>query len=112
MKLLCISSSFPVFSDPHIKLPQQQPPGCDFLTDSAETSKAKVTVEMSHSSVKMRAATQLPTVGPDDDLTGILLQVGLSSEAFFFISALPGTSLQPVMMQIKLIQLVCSPAST
>lgn len=42
--------------------------------DAAETSKAKVTVETTPSSVKMRAATQL-TVGPDDDLTGILLQI-------------------------------------
>uniref|UniRef100_A0AAX7UUE0 Integrator complex subunit 1 n=1 Tax=Astatotilapia calliptera TaxID=8154 RepID=A0AAX7UUE0_ASTCA len=43
--------------------------------DSSETSKAKVTVETPHSSVKMRAATQLPVVGPDDDLTGMLLQI-------------------------------------
>ncbi|XP_029692684.1 integrator complex subunit 1 isoform X1 [Takifugu rubripes] len=43
--------------------------------DSVETSKAKVTVEMSHSSVKMRAAAQLPVIKPDDDLTGILLQI-------------------------------------
>uniref|UniRef100_A0A3Q1GUR2 Integrator complex subunit 1 n=1 Tax=Acanthochromis polyacanthus TaxID=80966 RepID=A0A3Q1GUR2_9TELE len=43
--------------------------------DSAETSKAKVTVETPHSSVKMRAASQLPAVGPDDDLTGMLLQI-------------------------------------
>uniref|UniRef100_A0A669F6N8 Integrator complex subunit 1 n=1 Tax=Oreochromis niloticus TaxID=8128 RepID=A0A669F6N8_ORENI len=43
--------------------------------DSSETSKAKVTVETPHSSVKMRAATQLPVVGPDDDLTGLLLQI-------------------------------------
>lgn len=56
------------------------PSCCYFLIDSAETSKAKVTVEMSHSSVKMRAATQLPAVGPDEDLTGMLLQVWLSSE--------------------------------
>lgn len=47
------------------------------LTDSAETSKAKVTVEMPHSSMKMKAASQLPAVGPDDDLTGMLLQVGV-----------------------------------
>lgn len=46
-----------------------------FLADSVETSKAKVTVEMSHGSVKMRAAAQLPVIKPDDDLTGILLQV-------------------------------------
>lgn len=45
------------------------------LTDSTEASKAKVTVEMPHSSVKMRAASQLPAVGLDDDLTGMLLQV-------------------------------------
>lgn len=50
-----------------------------FLTDSAETSKAKVTVEMSHSSVKMRAAGQLPAVTPEDDLTGMLIQVGLDT---------------------------------
>uniref|UniRef100_A0A3B4FN49 Integrator complex subunit 1 n=1 Tax=Pundamilia nyererei TaxID=303518 RepID=A0A3B4FN49_9CICH len=43
--------------------------------DSSETSKAKVTVETPHSSVKMRGATQLPVVGPDDDLTGMLLQI-------------------------------------
>ncbi|KAM7371875.1 hypothetical protein PAMP_009079 [Pampus punctatissimus] len=43
--------------------------------DGAETSKAKVTVEMPHSSVKMRAASQLPAVGPDDDLTGMMLQI-------------------------------------
>uniref|UniRef100_A0A671TYR0 Integrator complex subunit 1 n=1 Tax=Sparus aurata TaxID=8175 RepID=A0A671TYR0_SPAAU len=43
--------------------------------DSAETSKIKVTVETPHSSVKMRAASQLPAVGPDDDLTGMLLQI-------------------------------------
>lgn len=46
------------------------------MTDSADSSKAKVTVEAPHSSVKMRAASQLPAVGPDDDLTGMLLQVG------------------------------------
>lgn len=55
--------------------------GSTFLTDSPETSKAKVTVEMSHSSVKMRAAAQLPVIGPDDDLTVILLQVGNSFPA-------------------------------
>lgn len=32
-------------------------------------------MEMSPSSVKMRAAAQLPVIGPDDDLTGVLLQV-------------------------------------
>uniref|UniRef100_A0A672ZW68 Integrator complex subunit 1 n=1 Tax=Sphaeramia orbicularis TaxID=375764 RepID=A0A672ZW68_9TELE len=42
--------------------------------DSAEASKAKVTVETPHSSVKMRAANQL-AVGPEDDLTGMLLQI-------------------------------------
>lgn len=64
----------------HIKLVvvHPTPPCCHFLTDSAETSKAKVTVEMSHSSVKMRAAAQLPAVGPEDDLTGMLLQVGFA----------------------------------
>lgn len=48
------------------------------MTDSADSSKAKVTVEAPHSSVKMRAASQLPAVGPDDDLTGMLLQVGIN----------------------------------
>lgn len=52
--------------------------------DSSETSKAKVTVEMPHSSVKMRAATQLPVVGPDNDLTGMLLQVGFVCFSFLF----------------------------
>lgn len=33
---------------------------------------------MPHSSVKMRAATQLPVIGPDEDLTGMLLQVKCS----------------------------------
>ncbi|KAK7940544.1 hypothetical protein WMY93_003870 [Mugilogobius chulae] len=42
--------------------------------DSSEASKAKVTVEQAPSSVKMRAATQL-NIGPEDDLTGILLQI-------------------------------------
>lgn len=45
------------------------------VTDSLETTKAKVTVETPHSCVKMRTATQLPAVRPDDDLTGMLLQV-------------------------------------
>ncbi|XP_030646165.1 integrator complex subunit 1 [Chanos chanos] len=43
--------------------------------DSAESSKAKVTVETPHSSVKMRPATQVPVIGPEDDLTAILLQL-------------------------------------
>nr|XP_043906794.1 integrator complex subunit 1 isoform X1 [Solea senegalensis]XP_043906795.1 integrator complex subunit 1 isoform X1 [Solea senegalensis] len=47
--------------------------------DSADTSKVKVTVETPHSSVKMRAASQLPVVGPEDDLTGMLLQVEIVS---------------------------------
>lgn len=54
------------------------------LTDSAETSKAKVTVETPHSSVKMRAASQLPEVRPDDDLTSMLLQVGFSNFFFYY----------------------------
>ena len=52
------------------------------LTDSAEVSRAKVTVETPHSSVKMRAANQIPTIGPDDDLTGILAQVGAFFSSF------------------------------
>ncbi|XP_016896225.1 integrator complex subunit 1 isoform X3 [Cynoglossus semilaevis] len=43
--------------------------------DSADGSKVKVTMETQHSSVKMRAASQLPVIGPDDDLTGLLLQI-------------------------------------
>ncbi|XP_054616240.1 integrator complex subunit 1 isoform X2 [Dunckerocampus dactyliophorus] len=43
--------------------------------DAAETSKAKVTVETPHGSIKMRAAAQLPVVGPDDDLTGLILRI-------------------------------------
>ncbi|XP_041941283.1 integrator complex subunit 1 isoform X1 [Alosa sapidissima] len=44
-------------------------------TDAAEVSKAKVTVETPHGSVKMRTTTQLPVIGPEDDLTAILLQL-------------------------------------
>ena len=55
------------------------------LTDSAETSKVKVTVETPHSSVKMRAASQLPVVGPEDDLTGMLLQVRITTFLFSFL---------------------------
>lgn len=61
-----------------------------FLADSVETSKAKVTVEMSHSSVKMRAAAQLPVIKPDDDLTGVLLQVAI---AFPFVTQSPALPL-------------------
>uniref|UniRef100_A0A3Q2YRT2 Integrator complex subunit 1 n=1 Tax=Hippocampus comes TaxID=109280 RepID=A0A3Q2YRT2_HIPCM len=43
--------------------------------DAAEPSKSKVTVETPHGSVRMRAATQLPAVGPDDDLTGLMLRI-------------------------------------
>lgn len=43
--------------------------------DSTEVSKAKVTVETPHSSMRMRAANQIPVIGPDDDLTGMLLQI-------------------------------------
>lgn len=41
--------------------------------DSSDASKSKVTVEPAPSSVKMRAA-QL-NIGPEDDLTGVLLQI-------------------------------------
>ncbi|XP_031422445.1 integrator complex subunit 1 isoform X2 [Clupea harengus] len=44
-------------------------------SDAAEVSKAKVTVETPHGSVKMRTATQLPVISPEDDLTNILLQL-------------------------------------
>lgn len=43
--------------------------------DSSEVSRAKVTVETPHGSVKMRAVSQVPVIGPEDDLTGILLQL-------------------------------------
>ncbi|XP_043089819.1 integrator complex subunit 1 [Puntigrus tetrazona] len=43
--------------------------------DSSEVSRAKVTVEMPHGSVKMRAVSQVPVIGPEDDLAGILLQL-------------------------------------
>uniref|UniRef100_A0AAV2KDQ3 Integrator complex subunit 1 n=1 Tax=Knipowitschia caucasica TaxID=637954 RepID=A0AAV2KDQ3_KNICA len=42
--------------------------------DSSEASKAKVTVEQAPSSMKTRAAPQL-NISPEDDLTGILLQI-------------------------------------
>lgn len=45
------------------------------IADSAEVSKAKVTVETPHGSLKMRTLGQAPVIGPEDDLTGILLQV-------------------------------------
>ncbi|KAI7803394.1 integrator complex subunit 1 isoform X2 [Triplophysa rosa] len=43
--------------------------------DSSDVSKAKVTVETPHGSVKMRAVSQVPVIGPDDDLAAILLQL-------------------------------------
>ncbi|XP_065116312.1 integrator complex subunit 1 isoform X1 [Paramisgurnus dabryanus] len=43
--------------------------------DSSELNKAKVTVETPHGSVKMRVVSQVPVIGPDDDLAGILLQL-------------------------------------
>uniref|UniRef100_A0A8C1WSC8 Integrator complex subunit 1 n=1 Tax=Cyprinus carpio TaxID=7962 RepID=A0A8C1WSC8_CYPCA len=43
--------------------------------DSSEVSRAKVTVEAPHGSVKMRAVSQVPVIGPEDDLAGILLQL-------------------------------------
>ncbi|XP_051995791.1 integrator complex subunit 1 [Xyrauchen texanus] len=43
--------------------------------DSSEVSRAKVTVETPHGSVKMRGVSQVPVVGPDDDLAGVLLQL-------------------------------------
>nr|XP_015804103.2 integrator complex subunit 1 isoform X1 [Nothobranchius furzeri]XP_054596128.1 integrator complex subunit 1 isoform X1 [Nothobranchius furzeri] len=55
----------------HALLSSSLPP----LKDSPETNKAKVPLEAPHDSVKMRAATQLPAVGPEDDLTGMLLQI-------------------------------------
>uniref|UniRef100_A0A7N5ZTP9 Integrator complex subunit 1 n=1 Tax=Anabas testudineus TaxID=64144 RepID=A0A7N5ZTP9_ANATE len=46
---------------------------------SSSLPPQRVTMEMAHSSVKMRAASQLPAIGPEDDLTGMLLQVGIFS---------------------------------
>ncbi|XP_003198200.3 integrator complex subunit 1 [Danio rerio] len=43
--------------------------------DSSEVSRAKVTVETPHGSVKMRAVSQVPVIGPEDDLAGVLLQL-------------------------------------
>ncbi|TRY54796.1 hypothetical protein DNTS_001767 [Danionella cerebrum] len=43
--------------------------------DSAEVSRAKVTVETPHGSGKMRAVSQVPVIGPEEDLAGILLQL-------------------------------------
>uniref|UniRef100_A0A8B9LSR4 Integrator complex subunit 1 n=1 Tax=Astyanax mexicanus TaxID=7994 RepID=A0A8B9LSR4_ASTMX len=43
--------------------------------DSAEVSRAKVTVETPHGSVKMRTLGQVPVIGPEDDLAGVLLQL-------------------------------------
>ncbi|XP_028842567.1 integrator complex subunit 1 isoform X2 [Denticeps clupeoides] len=43
--------------------------------DSAEVSRAKVTLETVHPSVKMRAANQVPVIGPEDDLAAIFLQM-------------------------------------
>ena len=45
------------------------------MADSAEVSRAKVTVETPLGSVKMRTLAQVPVIGPEDDLTGVLLQV-------------------------------------
>lgn len=39
-------------------------------------NRAKVTVETPSGSLKMRA-NQIPVIGPEDDLTGMLLQVGM-----------------------------------
>uniref|UniRef100_W5K0G9 Integrator complex subunit 1 n=1 Tax=Astyanax mexicanus TaxID=7994 RepID=W5K0G9_ASTMX len=43
--------------------------------DSAEVSRAKVTVETPHGSVKTRTLGQVPVIGPEDDLAGVLLQL-------------------------------------
>ncbi|XP_072532490.1 integrator complex subunit 1 isoform X2 [Salminus brasiliensis] len=43
--------------------------------DSAEVSRAKVTVETPHGSVKMRTLGPVPVIGPEDDLAGVLLQL-------------------------------------
>lgn len=43
--------------------------------DNGEVSRVKVSVETPHSSVKIRAISQMPTINPEDDLTSVLLQV-------------------------------------
>lgn len=43
--------------------------------DSSEVNRAKVNVETPHGSVKMRAVSQVPVIGPEDDLAGVLLQL-------------------------------------
>lgn len=47
---------------------------CRFA-DSAEASRVKMTAEPPHSSVKMRAMSQVPVISPEDDLAAVLLQV-------------------------------------
>lgn len=56
--------------------------GC-CVADSAEVSRMKVTVEPPHSSVKMRAMSQVPVISPEDDLTAVLLQVLVMSLLIF-----------------------------
>uniref|UniRef100_A0A4W4DNX1 DUF3677 domain-containing protein n=1 Tax=Electrophorus electricus TaxID=8005 RepID=A0A4W4DNX1_ELEEL len=43
--------------------------------DSAEVGRTKLSVETPHGSVKMRSPSQLPVIGPEDDLTSVLLQL-------------------------------------
>ncbi|XP_062868566.1 integrator complex subunit 1 [Trichomycterus rosablanca] len=43
--------------------------------DSSEGSRVKMAVEPPHSSVKMRALSQVPTISAEDDLTSVLLQL-------------------------------------
>lgn len=43
----------------------------------AEESSVKMAVESTHGSVKMRTSSQVPNISAEDDLTSVLLQVGI-----------------------------------
>nr|XP_015215216.1 PREDICTED: integrator complex subunit 1 isoform X1 [Lepisosteus oculatus]XP_015215217.1 PREDICTED: integrator complex subunit 1 isoform X1 [Lepisosteus oculatus]XP_015215218.1 PREDICTED: integrator complex subunit 1 isoform X1 [Lepisosteus oculatus] len=43
--------------------------------DSADANQAKVTGETPHGAVRIRPASQIPVIGPDDDLAGMFLQL-------------------------------------
>ncbi|XP_028310866.1 integrator complex subunit 1 [Gouania willdenowi] len=75
--------------------------------DSCESSKVKVTMETPHSSVKMRGASHLPVVSPDDDLTGMLLQIfPLKGDSRWHGSSSPQLSL--ALQQALAKELMCA----
>ncbi|KPP72873.1 integrator complex subunit 1-like, partial [Scleropages formosus] len=43
--------------------------------EGGEVSRVKVAVEAPHGTVKVRAASKIPVIGPDDDFSGLLLQL-------------------------------------